>query len=355
MKKIFYLFLIVFTVFSCNKNGYKINGTADLKWLNEKTVYFAELNGVSLYNTDSTVVKNGKFTFSGVADTAKICGIWFYDEQNSEKITRILILENKKIVIKIVDEDNILVSGTNFNDIYSDYLNTILEFYKKIDKAYQISEMDAKKVKSEITDFNFDFCLKNATNLVGKAIFLESFYTFSVEQKEQITNLFDEETKKDEKIALIIESLPQEKKVDVGQQFTDFTLPTPQGNMLQLSNLVGKSDFLLIDFWASWCGPCIRSFPALKTVYERYNGKRFEILGVSLDKTGQDWQDAIKKYDLRWKHVSDLKLWQCEAAQIYAVSSIPCTVLLDKNGKIIGKNLHPMEIEDIINKLDTSN
>ena len=349
MKKIFYLFLIVFTAFACtNKSGYTIKGTTDFGWLNGKKIYLSDLSGVSFYDTDSTVVKKGKFTFKGVADTAKICGIWFYDEQNSEKIRRILILENGKIDFKIVSIDSIFVSGTELNDVYTNYENSISKFYKKYDAASAVSEMETKKIEDEITKFNFDFCLQNATNLVGKAIFLQSFYTFSVEQKEQITVLFDEETKKDTKIALIIEVLQQEKKVAVGEQFIDFALPTPQGEMLKLSDLVGKTDYLLIDFWASWCGPCIMYFPALKSVYEKYQGKRFEILGVSLDNNNDKWQGAIEKYNLPWKHVSDLKFWQCEAAQIYAVSSIPCTVLIDKNGKIIGRNMHPMEIEDIL-------
>jgi len=353
MKRAFYLFLIVFTVFSCtNKSGYKINGTSDLKSLNGKTIYIFDLSGVRFLDTDSTILKNGKFTFKGVADTAKICGIRFYDEQKNE-VYRILILENAKIDVKIVSTDTIFVSGTELNDVYSKYENSIKELNKQYDNASQISEMDAQKVEDKITQFNFDFCLRNASNLVGKAIFLQSFYDFSIEQKEQIINLFDEETKKDEKIALVVSNLEREKKVAVGQQFADFTLPTLQGNMLKLSDLVGKSDYLLIDFWASWCGPCIRYFPALKSVYEKYHGKRFEILGVSLDKDESKWKGAISYYKLTWKHVSDLKFWQCQAAQIYAVSSIPCTVLIDKNGKIVGRNLHPMQIEDILGTQNT--
>jgi thiol-disulfide isomerase/thioredoxin len=274
MKKIFYLFLIVFTVFSCtNKSGYTIKGTSDLGWLNGRTIYLSDLSGVQFFDTDSTIVKNGKFTFKGVADTAKVSGIWFFDEQNSQKIRRILILENGNINVRIVSENEILVSGTKLNDIYTHYENSITELYKKYDKASQISEMETQKIQDEITQFEFNFCLENATNLVGKAIFLQSFYNFSVEQKEQITNLFDEETKKDEKIALVIENLERERRVAVGQQFTDFAQPTPQGDILKLSDWVGKTDYLLVDFWASWCGPCIRSFPALKSVYEKYQGR----------------------------------------------------------------------------------
>ena len=349
MKKIFYLFLIVCTAFSCtNKGGYQIKGTSDLQWLNGKTIYLTNLESMDIFDIDSTIVKNGKFTFKGVSDTAKFGGIWFFDEENSQKTRRMLILENGNIDVKIVSADEIFVSGTELNDIYSDYLKIITELYQKMSKAADISEVEADKVITEIIEFDFNFCLKNAKNFVGKTIFLQSFYNFSAEQKEQITNLFDEETKKEEQFAAIIASIEQEKKVAVGQQFTDFAMPTLQGDTLKLSDFVGKTDYVLVDFWASWCAPCIRSFPALKSVYEKYQGKRFEILGVSLDDKQSAWQGAITRYNLAWKHVSDLKSWQCEAAQIYVVSSIPCTILIDKNGKIVGRNLHPMEIEDIL-------
>jgi peroxiredoxin len=348
MKKFSLIFFAAFTVFSCTENGYKINGVADLNWLNGKTVYLADLSGSSFFDTDSTVVKNGKFAFSGVVDTAKISSIWFYDSHNNEKIRSILILEKGKINVHIVSEDSVSVSGTALNNVYSIYETSMSEFYRKYNNASKVSETEASKVEQEIADFNFVFCKDNAENLVGKAIFLQCYYNFSVEQKEAIITLFDEEAKKDPKIALVAASLENEKKVAVGRQFIDFSLPTPQGAELRLSDLVGKSDFLLVDFWASWCGPCIRSMPALKSVYDKYHGKRFDILGVSLDRTEADWKNAIKKYDLKWHHVSDLKFWQSEAGQIYAVSSIPCTVLIDKNGKIAGRNLHPMEIEDIL-------
>jgi len=135
--------------------------------------------------------------------------------------------------------------------------------------------------------------------------------------------------------------------INVGQHFTDFELPAPQGDMLKLSDLVGQTDYLLIDFWASWCGPCIRSFTGLKSVYEKYHGNRFEILGISRDRNENDWQEAITKHNLSWKHVFD---YYGRVTQIYNVSGIPCTILIDKNGKIVGRNLYITEIEDILIK-----
>ncbi len=122
-----------------------------------------------------------------------------------------------------------------------------------------------------------------------------------------------------------------------GNEAPDFSLETPEGNSIKLSDFRGK--VLLIDFWASWCGPCRRENPHVVGLYNKYNSKGFDILGVSLDKSRDPWLKAIEKDGLVWHHVSDLKGWSSSAAQLYGVSSIPHTVLLDREGKIIARNL----------------
>lgn len=103
---------------------------------------------------------------------------------------------------------------------------------------------------------------------------------------------------------------------------------------------------MLVDFWASWCGPCRKENPNVVALYAKYGGDKFGILGVSLDKTKEAWEKAIADDQLTWNHVSDLKYWKSEAAQIYGVKSIPHTVLIDPNGIIIAKNLRGKALED---------
>lgn len=128
-----------------------------------------------------------------------------------------------------------------------------------------------------------------------------------------------------------------------GNLAPDFTQETPEGEPLSLSDLRGK--VVLVDFWASWCGPCRRENPNVVRMYEKYNEKGFEILGVSLDKDRSRWLQAIEQDGLEWLHVSDLKGWQNEVAQAYRVSSIPQTVLLDEEGRIIARNLRGAALE----------
>jgi len=129
----------------------------------------------------------------------------------------------------------------------------------------------------------------------------------------------------------------------IGNEAPELILPTPDNKELALSSLRGK--VVLIDFWASWCGPCRKEMPNVKLMYQKYKDKGFEIYGVSLDKDRDAWLAAIEKDGLKWPQVSDLKFWQSEAAQTYAVQSIPHTVLIDKDGRILAAGLRGAELE----------
>lgn len=137
--------------------------------------------------------------------------------------------------------------------------------------------------------------------------------------------------------------MEQAKSFVPGGSAPEIAMKTPEGEMMKLSELRGK--VVLIDFWASWCGPCRKENPNVVRVYNKYKSAGFEILGVSLDKTKDKWQAAIAKDGLTWHHVSDLRGWQNKAAQTYGVRSIPHTVLVDQEGKIIARNLRGPALE----------
>lgn len=133
----------------------------------------------------------------------------------------------------------------------------------------------------------------------------------------------------------------------------DFTQQSPEGEDVSLSDLKGK--VVLIDFWASWCGPCRRENPNVVRMYNKYKDQGFEILGVSLDKRKAPWVKAIEKDGLTWYHVSDLKGWQNEVAQMYSVTSVPHTVLLDREGKIVARNLRGEPLEQKVAEVIQNN
>ena len=135
----------------------------------------------------------------------------------------------------------------------------------------------------------------------------------------------------------------------VGDVAPEIQLPDPEGKTLKLSSLRGQ--VVLLDFWASWCGPCRHENPVTVAAYEKYKDKGFTVFSVSLDRSKAKWVQAIQADNLNWgNHVSDLRFWESSAAAKYNIESIPATFLLDQNGKIIAKDLRGSDLEKAISK-----
>lgn len=143
--------------------------------------------------------------------------------------------------------------------------------------------------------------------------------------------------------------LDEMRALSVGQVAPDFELPNPEGEMVKLSSLRGK--YVMIDFWAAWCKPCRAENPNVVRLYNQYKDKGFEVFGVSLDRTREDWLKAIEDDGLTWTQVSDLKYFNSAAAELYQIEAIPATYLLDPDGKIIAKDLRGPALEAKLAKL----
>jgi peroxiredoxin len=181
--------------------------------------------------------------------------------------------------------------------------------------------------------------------------FVSTFATASLINPEEdfafadsMTALFEKSMPESPYTKALATKLGALRNVTVGNAAPDISLPNPEGKSVSLSSLRGK--YVLIDFWASWCGPCRQENPNVVRMYQKYKDKGFEIFGVSLDESREKWLKAIAMDKLTWPHVSDLKGWSSAAAQLYNVQAIPQTLLLDKEGRIIAKNLRGKALED---------
>jgi len=360
MKKLIYFAAIIAIVFACKPTGYNIEGSVNQPELNGKYIFIKERINRVWTVIDSTKIENQKFAFEGVVDSARVVFI-ACELPDGEKIREPFVFENGDITLNITDK-TVTIGGTAQNELLQSYLLISNNLNAKAEEIYESfsdststasdrAELDKKLAgfEQEITANDIQFATEQVNTVVGNYIFGSSFFGMTIEEKEKIIALMTPETKANLRMAEIIAAIEVEKQTAKGQKFTEIELPDLNSQKLALSSLVGKTDYVLVDFWASWCGPCMQSLPDLKALYAKYKGNKLEILGVSLDNDTAAWKNTIIEKKINWKHISDLQGWKSDGAALYAVRSIPATVLIDKNGTILGRNLKLSEMEQIIN------
>ena len=358
MKKIIYLLSTAAILMACNSGnqGYTITGTVEGA-ADGDTVFLKTVEGRQLIKLDSAIIKKGNFTFKGTQDTA-VNRYLTYNADGKENLMMDFFLENGKININLT-RNNDSATGTPCNDayqeirtqlnelnvqkstIYESMTDTTLTDEQRQDKGKDIDKLEDKMLEILKTGIN-----KNITNAVGIYLLKQNFYYMDVEELAPLMTQIPAAYANDEDIIKIKENVEKMKATAVGQKFTDFEMKTPEGKSVKLSDYVGKGKIVLVDFWASWCGPCRREMPNLVEAYAKYKNKKFEIVGVSLDQNSKSWEDAINKLNITWPQMSDLKYWNCEGAKLYAVSSIPHTVLINEEGIIIARGLHGEELQE---------
>lgn len=372
MKNITFVTLLVVTgvCAGCKDNGYTINGTVDNKELNGKYVYKVDGKSISEDMTnpkrDSAVISNGKYAFKGEVINPDYCIVFIEPDSPNDApaINSTVVLERGEINIHTDADNETKVSGTPLNDSYQSYkseygglVKAMRESYNILDKVnkkeMELSEADLEKRKQEISGYsdkiislNRNYVKDNINNPAVWQMDLPSAVSNeeSIEGKKDIISGADEYTKSLRVYKRISEQISTLEQTSVGNAFTDFTMEDPDGNTVSLSDYVGKGKYVLVDFWASWCGPCRHEMPTVVEAYNRFSHDDFEIVGVSLDGNKDEWLKAINDMNLSWKQMSDLKAWNCEGSKKYGVNGIPATVLFDRDGIIIARDLRGKEL-----------
>ena len=217
---------------------------------------------------------------------------------------------------------------------------------ERVSEEYEQAESPQQADSILNVFINEAFALQQAEPESEAAYFILSdlFYVLSMEQKEQAFAVLNPDSLEAHELLRVYDSFQAEKKTAAGLTYTDFNALDKDGNELALSEFVGKSDFLLVDFWASWCGPCRRSMPGLKELLQKH-GDKLAILGVSLDESEESWQQAVEALELIWPQLRDAN---DEGAKAYGIIAIPHTVLISRDGTIIARNPSHEEIEELI-------
>ena len=351
MKKLLSLaaLALMLCVAACQNGGYKLTGTVNGSQDGDTVVLINTQNDT----LQTAVIKGGKFVMEGVQDTAQVCYILWKSNENPDQIMgAALALENGNITLKLDTAENVPseVSGTPANDALS-ALNkkeqAINEEARTIfavlgdTAATQEAQAEAQKqlegLQERATELYKQFVKENINNIAGQTSLVQYSSLFDDEfVLEQLAAVPESAIRGD--LATLKENYDLKAATAVGQDFKDIKAATPEGGELSVSEVAANAKVLLIDFWASWCGPCRAEMPNVKAAYEKFHPQGFEIIGVSLDSDGEAWKKAIADLGMTWPQISDLQGWDCEGAGTYAVRAIPATVLI-KDGKIVARDL----------------
>jgi len=333
---------------------------------------FAGITDISLKlpNREGSVVASGKITANGTfilkapIIEPNIYRLWISENNNfmlilypgeEVSVTADATDLNLNTVVKGSRETNLLQSGTARLNDFARKMDSVNQVYQasagspKIDSILKVLQAAYKKLDDDRRDFIIAFIKANPASLAG-LVFIESL---DMETEFPCYDLLDQGLFKAHPNNIFVKEfhlrVDTERKLAVGGEAPEISLPDPDGNILTLSSLRGK--VVLIDFWASWCGPCRKENPNVVALYMKYKDKGFEILGVSLDRDREKWLQAIKDDGLVWKHNSDLQFWKSQAAKAYGISSIPATYLVGPDGRIIAKKLRGASLEEKMKEL----
>ena len=344
------------TLAACNaQSGYKVTGTVE--GMPDGKAIIATVNGSSLDTLAKADVKNGSFEFTGNVSEPTGAYIMVIGQRGAIPF----ILENANITVN-AGQAGLTVTGSEGQKIYDQFMainTTTQQEAMKLQQEYQAANGDQAKMQAVqeayaklMTDAQAketELIKANPDSYVSTFVIVSSMGQMEYEQLKERYNLLGEKAKASAQGKAIAAQIAKLESTAIGQIAPNFTITTPEGESISLYDIKGKVK--LIDFWASWCGPCRGENPHVVEIYKEYHPKGLEIFGVSLDNNKEAWVKAIADDGLVWKHGSDLKGWQSAPAQLYSVSGIPHTVLLDENNKIIAKNLRGDELKQKIAEL----
>ena len=299
----------------------KLSGTLSSQ---QKKVYLQKYIDRYYEVVDSAIVENGKFSFSSQIALPEIYGL-----SVSLKDTPLLVfLDEGDIHVDLNPASGYQgskITGSATHDLYLAFHN---------DRNRDLTTLIQQHPNSIVSLY---------------VLYREYVSRLSSAEIKQNLDLLDKHLQQLSYADILRQVIETRKVTDIGQQAPDFSISDIDGKTVKLSEYIGQG-YLLLDFWASWCGPCRKENPNVVEAYNKYHNLGFDVLAVSLDKTKDAWLRGIEEDGLKYHHVSELKYWNSDAARLYGIRSIPSNLLLNSEGKIVAKNLRGDELQEVLSQ-----
>lgn len=351
--------------FACDTNkipSYTIN--AEIVGPEDSTlIYFMQGVDGKMEAIDSAYLSNSEVNFTGTLEQPDMIYLRIGESRKAVNV----FAENSQIDVKVnIDSlENAVVTGSSVHDDlmeFKSYLAPLDEKSAELNEQYREASASSNSERMQLIIAEYDELRLEQAEMIKKFVTSKSSsyiapfiiknylsYDMTVEELDETLATLDTSIYNSKEYIDLNDRVTILKSVAIGMPAVDFALNDTTGNPIAISAFKGK--FLLIDFWASWCGPCRRENPNVVKLYNDYSDKGFEIIGVSFDDSRDKWIKAIHDDELTWPHVSDLKGWGSAAGKLYAVSSIPATILLDRDGNIVAKNLRGDALREKLEEL----